>query len=74
MDRSVGQPQGEFSVGSEFDDPVVVVDLGVMEAADGQKIVEIGGAAVAPPDDVVEFAAVVGDGAARDTAALVEAS
>ena len=58
--------------GSEFDDPAVVVDVGVMVAADGDEVVEVGVSAVAPPDGVVEFAAVVADGAARDRAAPVE--
>ena len=61
MDGAVGEGEGELSVGSEFDDPAVVVDLGVMHRAHRQEIVEIGAALVAPPDDVVEFATVVGD-------------
>ncbi len=74
MGVAVGEVQGEFAVGSEFDGPAVVVDLGVVDAADGQQVVEVGAALVAPPDDVVQFAAVVGDGAAGDGAAAVEAA
>jgi hypothetical protein len=69
--RGVG---GEFSVGSEGDVPVVVVDVGVVDTADGQEVVQVGAALVAPPDDVVEFAAVVGDAAAGDGAVLVQAT
>ena len=72
MGGGVGESQGEFSVGSEFDDPAVVVDSGVMVAADGDEVVEVVVSAVVPPDDVVECAAVVADGAARDRAAPVE--
>ncbi len=74
VDRTVGESQGELAVGSESDVPVVVVDVGVVDAADGQEVVEVGVAAVAPPGDVVEFAAVVGDGAAGDRTAAVEAA
>jgi hypothetical protein len=71
---AVGEGECEFSVRSEFDHPVVVVDVGVVDAADGEQVVEVGGAAVAPPDDVVEFAAVVVDAAARNGAGSVEAA
>jgi hypothetical protein len=74
VDRSVGESEGEFSVGSEGDVPVVVVDVGVVDTADGEEVVEVGAALVAPPDDVVEFAAVVGDAAAGDGAVFVEAA
>ena len=72
VDGAVGESQGEFAVGSEFDGPAVVVDLGVVSGADGDQIVEIGAAAVSPPDDVMQFAVVVADGAAGDRAATVE--
>ena len=72
MGGGVGESQGEFSVGSELDDPAVVVDSGVMQAADGDEVVEVGVSAVVPPDDVVEFAAVVADDAARDRAAPIQ--
>src|SRR5680860_1797868 len=57
--RAVGESDGEFAVWSEFDGPSVVVDLGVVVSADRQQVVEVGVAAVSPPGDVVEFAAVV---------------
>ncbi len=43
-----------------------------MVSAERQQVVEVGTAAVAPPDDVVEFAAVVVHRAAGDRAARVE--
>ena len=67
----VGESQGEFAVVSELDDPAVVVDVGVTQAAGGDEVVEVGVSAVVSPDDVVEFAAVVADGAARDRTAPV---
>src|SRR6056297_3744466 len=72
VDGAVREPEGELAVGAEFDHPSVVVDLGVVHTAHREQIVEIGGAAVPPPDDVVEFATVVADGAPRDATALVE--
>jgi hypothetical protein len=33
MDGAVGEPEGEFAVGSQLDDPAVVVDLGVMQSS-----------------------------------------
>ena len=38
MGGGVGESQCEFAVGSEFDDPAVVVDVGVMVAADGDEV------------------------------------
>jgi len=46
----------------------------VVHVADGEEVVEVGGAAVGPPDDVVEFAAVVIHGASGDGTAPVEAA
>ena len=72
LDGSVGESQGEFSVGSEFDDPAVVVDLGVMPGADRYQVGHIGAAPETPPDDVVQLAAVVADTATRDRTAAIQ--
>ena len=53
-DLSVGQGEGEFTVGSEADGPAVVVHVGVMLRAQRDQVDQIGSAAVAPPDDVVD--------------------
>jgi hypothetical protein len=37
---AVGEGEGEFSVGSEFDVPSVVVDLGVVDGADGEEVTQ----------------------------------
>ena len=74
MDGSVGESEGEFAVGSECDGPAVVVDPAVMCAAQRQQIVELGCPALTPPDDVVKVAAVVGDAAAGDRTATVQAA
>jgi len=72
VDGSIGEAEGEFAVGSEFDDPSVVVDFGVVHVADGEEVVQVGVAAVGPSDYVVEFAAVVANGASGDGAVPVE--
>ena len=72
MDGAVGESEGEFAVGSEFDGPGVVVDSGVMFRTDRDQIVEIGETAVSPPDDVVKFAMLVADGATGDRTATVK--
>ena len=38
MGGGVGESQGGFAVGSELDDPAVVVDVDVMVAADGDEV------------------------------------
>ena len=50
----------------------MVVDGVVVSDAQGQEVVEVGGAAVFPPDDVVELAEVVAGVAAGDGARGVE--
>ncbi len=72
--RSIGKGDGEFAVGAEGDGPVVVMDVRVVSGADGEQVVEVGVAAVAPPGEVVQFAAVVLHGATGDRAAGVEAA
>jgi len=62
LDGAVGVADGELPVGAEGDVPVGVVDLVVVPNADGQEVVEVRAASVAPPDDVMQFAAVVVDG------------
>jgi len=39
---AVGAAEGELAVGSECDDPAVVVDLVVVHAPDGEEVVEVG--------------------------------
>ena len=62
--------------GPSVDVPTLVVDLVVVSGADRQEVVEVGAAAVAPPDDVMQFAVVVthpapGDRTRRSTARVV---
>ena len=38
VDGAVRESEGEFAVGSEFDDPGVVVDLGVVSGADRDQV------------------------------------
>ncbi len=55
--RAVGQRDLERAVGQQLQLPAVVVHSVVMPAADRQQVVEIGGAAVLPPPDVMDLAA-----------------
>ena len=61
FDGVVGEGDGEFSVGVEGDVPAGVVDFVVVVDTHGEQVVEVGVSVVAPPGDVVEFAAVVCD-------------
>ncbi len=69
---SVGQREREFPVRAEFDDPPVVVDLRVVDRTHGEQVVEVGASAVAPPDDVVQLAAVVRRRATGDRTASIQ--
>ena len=69
---AVGVADGELPVGSECHFPSRVVDVVVVSGADGQEVVEVGAAAVSPPDDVVEFAVVVAHPAAGDRTGRVQ--
>ena len=53
---AVGVGDGELAVGGEVELPVPVVDGVVVGDAEGEQVVEVGGASVFPPVDVVEFA------------------
>ncbi|TPW07529.1 MAG: hypothetical protein FD127_4473, partial [Acidimicrobiaceae bacterium] len=68
----VGVGDGEGAVVVEVEGPVVVVDLVVVFGAEGEEVVEVGVASVAPPGDVVDGAVVVVGGAVGDGAGGVE--
>ena len=51
--------------------PFAVVDRGVVECADGDGVVDVGGATVEPFDDVVDLTVHCGRGAAGGLAATV---
>ena len=68
----VGVGDGEPAVLVKGEVPAVVVNIVVMADAQWQQIVEVGGAAVFPPGEVVELAQVVAGVAAGDGAGDVE--
>ena len=63
---SVGGSHGDGAAWSEFDGDVCGVDGGVVSGAYRYKVVEVGGSAVFPPVDVMDFAVVEPDGTVRD--------
>ena len=69
---AVGVGDGQGAVGGQDQVPAVVVNGVVVSDTQGQQVGEVGGAAVFPPDDVVEVAEVVAGVAAGDGAGGVE--
>ncbi len=66
---AVAGGEGPVGVAGEFE--FAVVDLGVVFAADGGEVDEVGESAVFPPDQVVEFGVEVVHVAAGDNTARV---
>ena len=74
VDGAVGKADRQLSVGAEREIPSGVVHLGVVMGTDWEQVGEIGLAAVPPPRDVMELAAVVPHPASGDGTPAVERS
>ena len=66
VEGAVGSAQGDGAVGFEGEGPAAFVDVVVVPLAQGQEIVEVGGAEVFPPGDVMDPAVLETDLAAGE--------
>jgi hypothetical protein len=69
---SVGHLECEVAAPKGLDTPVLLVQEMMVIPTQQDEIVEVGSAAIAPPDDVVQLASVGGDGTARDYTPAVQ--
>ena len=71
---AIDRRDGRFAIGTEADNPAVVVNLLMVLLADGQQIREISTAVVSPPDHVMQLGTGVAHAAARDRTGRVQSA
>ena len=74
MDAAIGELDRELALRAQRELPSGVVHLGVVVGAQREEVVEVGAPTVAPPDHMVQLAAVVPDTAAGDRTPSVQGS